>query len=397
MIDEKRIINNLKAFSFPRLSGTEGEKKAFNLALSILKNLDLDPVVQEFTFSTFFSRVYQKIALSSGFLLLFILFLNIEAVFFFYTVLAIFLILIVLFIITRNPEKINFGKKLISHNIFVKLASISDKFEENVNDTRDFQENDKNILFLCHLDSKSQRLPIGTRIKSYRIWVFSALTTFIIIILKNYVSFFMPYALVFYIIGTIPLLLNLYATILININTTNNISNGAIDNASGIAIVLELLNTYVNSNSRLKNHNLWFIFTGAEECGTMGVRHFYNNEIKNLDRNKSIPLNFDAIGKNIYPFPSKKIAKINNFFLNSFIKNSEKLNLKKNPKRIYFGSHSDGWFLGKKGFVGIGFGDMASYRYIHSINDTIDKVDPILLKMLCEALTGALAELDNHT
>jgi hypothetical protein len=83
MIDEKRIITNLEAFSFPRLSGTEGENKAFNLALSILKNLELDPVVQEFTFSTFFSRVYQKIVFSLGFILLFILFLNIEAVFFF--------------------------------------------------------------------------------------------------------------------------------------------------------------------------------------------------------------------------------------------------------------------------------------------------------------------------
>ena len=114
MIDEKRIINNLEAFSFPRLSGTEGENKAFTLALSILKNLGLDPVVQEFTFSTFFSRVYQKIVFSLGFVLLFILFLNIEAVFFFYSVIIIFIIIIILIVITRNPEKINFGRILNS-------------------------------------------------------------------------------------------------------------------------------------------------------------------------------------------------------------------------------------------------------------------------------------------
>ena len=397
MIDEKRIITNLEAFSFPRLSGTEGENKAFNLALKKIRDLKIEPSIQKFTFSTFFSRVYQKIVFSLGFVLLFILFLNIEAVFFFYSVIIIFIIIIVLIVITRNPEKINFGRILNSRNIFVKLASVSNKLENRTKDNGDFQENDKNILFLCHLGSKSQRLNIGTRIKSYRIWVFSGLTLFIIIILKNYVNFFGPYTLIFYILGIIQLLLNFYATILININTTNNISDGAIDNASGIAIVLELLNYYIDSKVRLKNYNLGFLFTGAEECGTMGIRHFYNNEIKKLDRNKSIPINFDSIGKNIYPFPSKKLAKTNNFFLNSFLKKNEKLNFKRNPKWIYFGSHSDGWFLSKKGLVGIGFGDMASYSYIHSINDTVDKVDTTKLKLLCEALTSAIAELDNHT
>ncbi|MHA1467651.1 MAG: hypothetical protein ACTSP6_06175, partial [Promethearchaeota archaeon] len=84
MIDEKRIITNLEAFSFPRLSGTEGENKASNLALKKIRDLEIEPSTQEFTFSTFYSRVYQKIVFSLGFVLLFILFLNIEAVFFFY-------------------------------------------------------------------------------------------------------------------------------------------------------------------------------------------------------------------------------------------------------------------------------------------------------------------------
>ena len=64
MIDEKRIITNLEAFSFPRLSGTEGENKAFNLALEKIRDLEIEPEIQKFTFSTFFSRVYQKIVFS---------------------------------------------------------------------------------------------------------------------------------------------------------------------------------------------------------------------------------------------------------------------------------------------------------------------------------------------
>jgi len=70
MIDEKRILENLKVFSFPRLSGTEFEKKSFNIAKNKIERLNLTPSVQEFSFSIFYSRVYPKIFLSLLFWLL---------------------------------------------------------------------------------------------------------------------------------------------------------------------------------------------------------------------------------------------------------------------------------------------------------------------------------------
>ncbi len=158
-----------------------------------------------------------------------------------------------------------------------------------------------------------------------------------------------------------------------------------------------MLNYYSNPEHLFNSYNLWFFFTGAEECGTSGIRHLYNNEIKHLDRKTSIPINFDAIGKTIYMFPNKKLAKTNGTFLSSFIKNSKALNVKENPKKIYFGSHSDGYFLKKKDFIGIGFGDMESYKFIHSVNDTIDKINPKLLAGLCKAITISLNDLDSNT
>ena len=53
MIDENRIKENLKSFSFPRLSGTDDERKAFNLAFKKLEQLKVIPLSQEFVFSTF--------------------------------------------------------------------------------------------------------------------------------------------------------------------------------------------------------------------------------------------------------------------------------------------------------------------------------------------------------
>lgn len=64
MIDEKRIVQNLKDFSFPRLSGTEFEKKSFNLVKKKIEELQLTPKIQEFTYSTFYSRIYPKISLT---------------------------------------------------------------------------------------------------------------------------------------------------------------------------------------------------------------------------------------------------------------------------------------------------------------------------------------------
>ena len=54
LISEKRIKQNLEEFSFPRLSGTEYEKKAFNLAKKKIENLNLNPEIQTFNFSTFY-------------------------------------------------------------------------------------------------------------------------------------------------------------------------------------------------------------------------------------------------------------------------------------------------------------------------------------------------------
>ncbi|UCD01801.1 MAG: hypothetical protein JSV23_01925, partial [Promethearchaeota archaeon] len=76
MIDEKRISINLKEFSFPRLSGTEFEKKSFNIVKKKIEDLNFTPKVQEFSFSTFYSRVYPKISLTLLSWLLIVLFLN---------------------------------------------------------------------------------------------------------------------------------------------------------------------------------------------------------------------------------------------------------------------------------------------------------------------------------
>ncbi len=393
MIDENRIRENLKTFSFPRLSGTDDERKAFNLAFKKLEQLKFKPLSQEFEFSTFYARIYPKIVVLSGFALLLMLFLNFITIIIPISSILILLLWGFLFTITRKPERIKIGKKLNSANLYVKLDLMSKNEESEINKIDD-SNGEKDVLFFCHLDSKGQRLSILVRIRAIRAWVFSSLTIFILTVCKNYI--FLSYSLLLYIIGAFPMVINLISTIFILLNATNNKSKGAIDNASGIACVLELLNYYSNPEFRLNHYNLWFVFTGAEECGTMGIRNFCY-KLEHINKKESIIFNFDAIAKNIYLFPGKKMSGNVKSIYNTFLNNNKGLEIKRNPKKIYFGSHSDGYYLKKNRFEGIGIGDMESYKYLHSIRDTVEKIDSSLLKNLCEMIIDNLIVFDNQT
>ena len=81
MINKNRLKENLELFSFPRLSGTESERKSFLLAKNKIEDLNLNPTIQEFSYSSFYSKIYPKISLSLLSWLLIVLFLEIQPIF----------------------------------------------------------------------------------------------------------------------------------------------------------------------------------------------------------------------------------------------------------------------------------------------------------------------------
>jgi len=379
MIDETRILKNLKEFSFPRLSGTKFEKKSFNIAKQKIENLNLTPKIQEFSFSTFYSRIYPKVSLSLLSWLLIILFLNVELVF---TLVNLFLILIsimFLIVITRNPEKLKIGKEFHSQNIFVKISSQSKNMTSP-----------NSIILLSHLDSKGQAFSIKIRIQLYYIWIVSFILSLIINILDYFV--FIIDNLILLIFAFLILIINCITTVLVWLNTTNNKSKGAIDNASGIACNLELVHYYSIPENRLKNFDLYFVFTGAEECGTMGIKHFYEN-IKHFKRERTFTINFDSIAKRVYLWDHGLINNKCIKSINYILEHKEIMSLEK-THRFYIGTYSDGLFLLNKKFQGIGNGDKSSYNYIHSVNDDVDKIDLTVLKKLSHFYTILLNEVD---
>jgi len=198
----------------------------------------------------------------------------------------------------------------------------------------------------------------------------------------------------FYLIGICPLLLNFIASMIIDLNSTNNSSQGAVDNASGIACNLELLNYYSIQKNRLSNYDVWHLFTGAEECGTMGIKHFYNN-LKNYNPKESIAFNFESIAKHVYLFPGGKEGPNAQDIDNLLINNTRNLRIHHYITNRVLGTHSDGGYLGNKGFQGYGIGEVEAYEYMHTPNDTLDKIDTVTLKNLCLVLTDSLKKHDS--
>ena len=80
------------------------------------------------------------------------------------------------------------------------------------------------------------------------------------------------------------------------------INNGADDNASGTAMVLELFEKYASTNSHKRT--LVFILFGGEELGLLGSKHYAENPTIDLDK-VQLMVNLDMIGrldedKNVY-------------------------------------------------------------------------------------------------
>ncbi|MHA1985534.1 MAG: M28 family peptidase [Promethearchaeota archaeon] len=390
MIDEKRISENLKTFSFPRLSGTQFEKKSYRIARQKIEDLNLTPTVQQFKFTTFYSRVYPKISLTLLFWFALVLYLDISLIFTSINLITGFIVLLVFIAFTRSPEKIKKGKKLDSQNLFVKIPKISD---ENLTQSDAFPNNldtSKNIFLFAHLDSKGQLLPIKIRVIFYKTWIISYLFCLFFIVINSFTS--INSNLLFTISGIFTLGINFIATGLISLNSTNNKSKGAIDDASGLSCVMELLNYYSIPENRLRNFNLWFVFTGAEESGTMGIRNFYRY-IQNLDRRNNYFINFDSIANKAILYDNGLVNN-KNFKSYQYILENKDLFSLEGANKIYIGTYSDGIFLYNRNFQGLGIGDTSSYSYVHTIYDDVDKINLTLLKKLCHFITLVLIDND---
>jgi len=385
----ERISSYINVFNFPRLSGTDGEKKAVKLTIEKFKEIGFEngQIKEEsFEFTNLYSTILIKliIVLSLSIVFSLMLMIYISHILLFVAMGVSLLIILHILKDNRHPEKVtfwnkHFGKILPSSNVYIKVPS-SNTSVQSVG----------NIIISAHLDTKSQTFTSFWRGKIFRAWIYSG-TLFGIIysIYANYIYYsysivgILVYSevprlffveIILWVLFSLIFISNL---LIISLKTRNN-STGALDNASGMAIVFELSSYF--KNNPLNNYNVWFCQFSAEEMGTMGSRFFLNSREDQFLNGKVFLINSDAVSdgrnrdderieyiKSTKRFPRKEASPLLSKYLEQAAQDE---NIEINGYHSTFGIHFDSLPFRLHKFDAIDINTKYCTKYTHGESDT---------------------------
>ncbi|HHT9155748.1 MAG TPA: M28 family peptidase, partial [Candidatus Tripitaka sp. YC43] len=285
--DPYEVLGHVKALSFPRRTGSTGEAQAQEYIVSRFKALGMEPEVEEFSFTPILGL------LSKGFLLVVLLSLTaLHLLSPFYPfagiILCLYILILTLGFLWGRPVVALLGwalfkelpliRKLHSKNI---MASWPSEFgmwnsEFGISNPQSAIRNPQSeghspepatqIYILAHYDSKSQTLPIGGRIPLVMALFLSTLSLSAYHLLVPLAGLHVP--------GTIEraiFITALTSGLVLLWTKTRNLSPGALDNASGVALMLHLAEAISRDVQGFKGLRFHFVATGAEEEGLAGA------------------------------------------------------------------------------------------------------------------------------
>lgn len=393
IFQEEKLFSYIKKFSYPRLAGSEGEKKAVKEVKSTFLDLGFkEEQIQEqaFQFSDFYSTTLMQFLsiININFVLVNAFLIYIYS-FFRLIIFAIMATISLAIMKTLNHIEDPgfwgkyFGTEITATNVYAKIPAKNENKKEV-----------GNIILSAHLDTKSQTFRSYSRMFAYNLWLFCA----VILAIINAISFLiilelLSWILTFLIIGSNIVIILLY---------TDNKSPGALDNASGMSIVFEL-GSYFN-NHPLNNFNIFCCQFNAEELGTMGSRFFVKQFLHDFKVGKTFQINYDIVScapssrnnrleymVSYGLFPRKHKSTI----LKEYVLRSSEISGIKIKKLIgTIGAHTDSLPFRLKKYDAIDFLTLAASKYCHYERDTPEKVDPAILKDACIITKDALKLMD---
>jgi hypothetical protein len=271
------------------------------------------------------------------------------------------------------------GKQQETFNI---LTTINPKNKSSSNDGI------KNIVFVAHHDTKSQKVTTLIRTISYVLGFMIGLVLGLLIIISSILKLagFSPVELVG-LKGTIIVLfcvVSIFLAILMYNKTIEGKSVGSLDNATAMAIVFKLLEYY--KNNPIDSVKLWFLITGAEEFGMVGAIHFwqkYAREKGDLNSNDTVVFNYDLVaqGLHIVEYHGLPKRKPYNKYMNEIFKKSAKeLNIPVSGFWLPMLGTTDGWIFRTNKVETIDVINEGMSKYAHSGKDNPSVCDLKTLK-----------------
>ncbi|MGV8122465.1 MAG: M28 family metallopeptidase [Candidatus Xenobiia bacterium LiM19] len=281
MKDESSCLSHVRSLSFPRMSGGKGEKAAGDYIHSFCADAGLSPKRHPFRASLFPSECLMRAAV------LFWMIVTVLAVFVFWhdkTVTAALIVVTALSVLLLSRW----------HPFFERLFSVS--FWNSVQSENIYAsvESDKNapwIFFMAHYDSKAQSLPIYVRAF---VLISGTLGMALLACLALACAIFSDPSGILHLFAQITAVAVIIAMMCILFNRTVDTSPGAIDNATGVSVVLELAKAV--SKEPPKDLNVCFLFTGAEEIGLCGAQSFLSLYGDAYRKDATFVVNLDGVG-----------------------------------------------------------------------------------------------------
>lgn len=373
--------------AFPRLVGSEGEKKALKIVIDEFKNAGYNLVHRDIFKTSSYNWIFIRfIFLITGSALILL-----ALSFYLSPFLTLSVFVLNLYISYKALTRIN--KIKLSKNEIYNYET--ENFFAELKSKNSFGK----IVFIGHWDSKSQTFPTSTRILLFIISVFGSLILLLIYLILSLLRIFLNF--------NVPVLDNILLDLCIIIaiigainyfNKTGNDSPGAYDNAAAVGTLIELARFY--KKNPIKNIDLIFLSTGSEELNLGGAIHFIQKYKDDFDKSSTFFINLDLIGGNelirlitSYGIPRKVSSKKLNQL---FIESSKELNIRLKDIYAPTGAWSDYMPFVHEGFEACWLGSQPGLKMVHTKNDTMSLVSKQGLKNILLLCVDVVKKLEKE-
>ena len=387
MLDEQNAYRITERLSFPRISGSEGEKKAVGIIMEEFENAGYSQIKRE----KFKTSLYNWKLAEYFFLVSSLMILVLAIVFYFLSIITLVLAVIMLVSMIKFLGLVNTPKIRLFHDQAKNLDT------ENLYTELKREDCKLNIIILAHHDTKSQTLPSHIRMNLIIFMVFGGFVLLIVYIIFSLIKIFLNSD--FMLVNNILLICALIISILAMtnyFNKTGNESPGAIDNAASVGTIIELARYYKLNPQN--NINFTFLITGSEELNQGGAYDFITKHEDEFDRTNSFFIDFDLVGGKgaIFIVSADGIPKKVNEsrLIEYYIEAGQKLNIQVDSKYIPTGAWGDHTPIINQGFEACFVGSSGSQKRVHTKKDTMDLVSTQGLKNIL-LVTAKVIEMIN--
>ncbi len=366
-IDENLPYEITKSLSFPRLVGSEGEKKAVKVVVDEFEKMGYSTVNRE----KFKTSLYNWKRIELLFLILGILYILLAIS---HYILPIFSLVIIILIVISIMKLSN-----ILDSTKIKLMK-NDRYNfetENIYVNLESKNSLANLIFMAHYDSKSQVFSSIIRIYLIMVSIFGGIILLVVFFVLSVLKMFFTFNNIT--LDNILLGVSIAIGILAILNFFNKVGNkspGATDNATSVGTVIALSKYF--KNNPLENIDFTFLITGSEELNLGGAIDFIQKHKNELDKDITYFINYDLVGahgvlRNVtsHGIPKKQTStKLNELFRNS----SKDLGIE--IKEIYFpiGAAGDHMPIVNLGYKACVLGSSGCIKYVHSKKDKMSLV-----------------------